>query len=112
MIRVMPRWSSTGEKTGRSASRTHPSFGSRLTGLLPAVILTVLLGALVATALTFLLTWLVLKVPPTGSLPTSSRDGSNPFLDILKVSLTVAAGIGGAVALVVSYRRQRLTERD
>jgi uncharacterized protein YjbI with pentapeptide repeats len=80
--------------------------------LLPAVGITVLLGAAIATALTFFLTWLVLKVPPTGALPTPGPDGNSPFLDVLKVALTVSAGIGGAVALVVAYRRQRHLEVD
>ena len=80
--------------------------------LLPAVVITVLLGAAVAAALTFFLTWLVLKIPPTGTLPAPGRDGNSPFLDVLKVALTVSAGIGGAVALVVAYRRQRHLEVD
>jgi uncharacterized protein YjbI with pentapeptide repeats len=80
--------------------------------LLPAVIVTVLLGAAVAFALTLFLTWLVLKIPPTGTLPAPSTDGTSPFLDVLKVALTVSAGIGGAVALVVAYRRQRHLEVD
>ncbi|MET9628669.1 pentapeptide repeat-containing protein [Lentzea sp. NPDC006480] len=33
-----------------------------------------------------------------------------PRLDIIKVALTVVAGVGGVVALVVAYRRQRVTE--
>jgi uncharacterized protein YjbI with pentapeptide repeats len=74
--------------------------------------MTVLLGAAVAAALTFFLTWLVLKIPPTGRLPAPGPDGTSPFLDVLKVALTVSAGIGGAVALVVAYRRQRHLEVD
>jgi hypothetical protein len=31
-------------------------------------------------------------------------------LDIIKVALTVVAGVGGVVALVVAYRKQRVTE--
>jgi uncharacterized protein YjbI with pentapeptide repeats len=77
------------------------------TRLLPAVVITVLLGAALATALTLFLTWLV-----TGKLPAPGPNGTSPFLDVLKVALAVAAGIGGAVALVVAYRRQRHTEVD
>jgi uncharacterized protein YjbI with pentapeptide repeats len=80
--------------------------------LLPAVVITVLLGAAIATALAFFLTWLVLKIPPTGTLPAPGSDGASPFLDVLKVALTVSAGVGGAVALVVAYRRQRHLEVD
>jgi uncharacterized protein YjbI with pentapeptide repeats len=72
----------------------------------------VLLGAAVAAGLTFFLTWLVLKIPPTGTLPAPGADGTSPFLDVLKVALTVSAGVGGAVALVVAYRRQRHLEVD
>ncbi|CAM3196913.1 pentapeptide repeat-containing protein [Mycobacterium simiae] len=32
------------------------------------------------------------------------------FLDLLKLSLTIVAGVGGIVALVVAYRKQRLGE--
>ena len=34
------------------------------------------------------------------------------LLDIVKISLAVVAGIGGTVALVVAYRKQRLAEED
>jgi hypothetical protein len=34
------------------------------------------------------------------------------FLDALKVGLTMGAGVGGAVALVVAYRRQGIHERQ
>jgi uncharacterized protein YjbI with pentapeptide repeats len=87
-------------------------FRNLLRHLLPSVVITVLLGAAVASALTLFLTWLVLKVPPTGTLPAPGPDGTSPFLDVLKVGLTVSAGIGGAVALVVAYRRQRHLEVD
>jgi uncharacterized protein YjbI with pentapeptide repeats len=85
----------------------HRLLRNFFTRLLPAVVITVLLGAAVATALTLFLTWLV-----TGKLPVPGPNGTSPFLDVLKVALTVAAGIGGAVALVVAYRRQRHTEVD
>ncbi|WP_203883996.1 pentapeptide repeat-containing protein [Planotetraspora kaengkrachanensis] len=56
-----------------------------------------ILGAAVA--------WLGLpKSPPV--LDTTS------LLEIIKISLAVVAGIGGAVALVVAYRKQRLAEED
>ncbi|MGW6935288.1 pentapeptide repeat-containing protein [Lentzea sp. NPDC054927] len=35
---------------------------------------------------------------------------SNARLDIIKVALTVVAGVGGVVALVVAYRKQRISE--
>jgi uncharacterized protein YjbI with pentapeptide repeats len=42
--------------------------------------------------------------------PTKSLDIDNQ-LDLLKIILSVIAGIGAIVALVVAYRRQRLLER-
>ena len=42
--------------------------------------------------------------------PTKSLDIGNQ-LDLLKIILSVVAGIGAIVALVVAYRRQRLLER-
>ncbi|MEO3811420.1 hypothetical protein ABGB17_20705 [Sphaerisporangium sp. B11E5] len=38
--------------------------------------------------------------------------GLTALLDIIKIALAVVGGIGGAVALVVAYRRQRLAEED
>jgi uncharacterized protein YjbI with pentapeptide repeats len=95
-----------------SARKPRRLFRNFSKDLLPAVVITVLLGAAIASALTLFLTWLVLKIPPTGALPPPGPDGTSPFLDVLKVSLTVSAGIGGAVALVVAYRRQRHLEVD
>jgi hypothetical protein len=93
----------------RGVRRLFPNFSKHL---FPVVITTVLLGAALAAALTLFLAWLVLKVPPTGPLPAPGPNGTNPFLDVLKVALTVSAGVGGAVALVVAYRRQRHLEVD
>jgi hypothetical protein len=38
------------------------------------------------------------------------KPGVDQVLEIVKISLAVVAGIGGVVALVVAYRRQRVTE--
>ncbi|HUQ57536.1 pentapeptide repeat-containing protein [Lentzea sp.] len=51
-------------------------------------------------ALAAALLWAALGFP---SAPSSR-------LDIIKVALTVVAGVGGVVALVVAYRRQRVSE--
>jgi uncharacterized protein YjbI with pentapeptide repeats len=37
--------------------------------------------------------------------------GTTPTIDVLKTALTIVAGVGGAVALVVAYRRQRDLEQ-
>ncbi|MEV4123981.1 hypothetical protein [Nocardia sp. NPDC049707] len=66
------------------------------TPLLIAVILAVLGGLVIATA-AGLIAWVVLG---------TNREPAAP-LDITKLALVVAGGVGGAVALVVAYRRQR-----
>ncbi|NRQ33101.1 pentapeptide repeat-containing protein [Nonomuraea sp. NN258] len=38
------------------------------------------------------------------------KPGTGEVLEIVKISLAVVAGIGGVVALVVAYRKQRVTE--
>lgn len=52
------------------------------------------------------LTWLGLPAP-TGQKPSVAE-----FLDTLKIVLAVVGGIGGVVALVVAYRKQRITEEE
>ncbi|GAB3879795.1 pentapeptide repeat-containing protein [Kibdelosporangium lantanae] len=58
------------------------------------------LAILVAGAGYFGLSWLV--------KPVSTQDR----FDMVKIALTVAAGIGGVVALVVAFRRQHLSEAE
>lgn len=43
--------------------------------------------------------------------PNAAAVGQEGWLALVKVALTVAAGIGAAVALVVAYRKQRLAEQ-
>jgi Pentapeptide repeats (9 copies) len=45
------------------------------------------------------------------ALHTKTGAGSPAPIDVLKTALTVVAGVGGAVALVVAYRRQRDLEQ-
>ncbi|MEU5863467.1 pentapeptide repeat-containing protein [Nonomuraea sp. NPDC047529] len=70
-----------------------------------AITLTVVLAGaaavgLVAVALAQLATVNLANIRPTAT----------EILEIVKISLAVVAGIGGVVALVVAYRRQRITE--
>lgn len=83
--------------------------GARLNRLGLAVAVTVATGAVLAITLSFFLVWLLLGVGPGGPLPTET---SVTVLDVIKVALAVVAGLGGAVALVVSYRRQAHLEHD
>jgi hypothetical protein len=48
------------------------------------------------------LLWLALGVPAASSADTR--------LNVIKIALSVVAGVGGVVALVVAYRRQRIGE--
>lgn len=81
-------------------------FGSTLNRRLErsALLLSVLaavLGGLVVGALTWWGLWRLL----------GARAETPNQLDLTKIALWVTAGVGGAVALVVAYRRQRDTER-
>ncbi|MBF6300331.1 pentapeptide repeat-containing protein [Nocardia amamiensis] len=68
--------------------------------LLLAVLLAVVGGLLIAGIAWWLL-WLFL----------GAKAETPNQVDLTKIALTVTAGVGGAVALVVSYRRQRDQER-
>ena len=78
--------------------------------------------ALAVFGLTLLLLWLgvdstspdpgsgpVSTPPPSGGAPAPAVSTATR-LDMVKIALTVVAGIGGLVALVVAYRRQKVTE--
>ncbi len=104
-----------GSEAGGGSSRAR--WWIRLT---PQVIAVVVLALVVAGLATMTLNWLLRREPfwswPTARpVPTTNgwRDalGADP-LDLVKVALTVAAGLGGAVALTVSYRKQALAERE
>ncbi|MGW4061408.1 pentapeptide repeat-containing protein [Amycolatopsis sp. NPDC004747] len=61
----------------------------------------VLIGLGVFAAATALL-WLAVGLP--------AAPGPDTKLDIIKIALSVVAGVGGVVALVVAYRKQRIGE--
>ncbi|MGF6886500.1 uncharacterized protein YjbI with pentapeptide repeats [Nocardia sp. GAS34] len=81
-------------------------FGERLTrrvqrsALLLAVVFAVV-GGLAIAGIAWWVLWLALgaRVQPPNQL------------DLTKIALSISAGVGGAVALVVAYRRQRDNER-
>ncbi|MFQ6398242.1 pentapeptide repeat-containing protein [Nocardia sp. KC 131] len=81
------RWGRLGDRLHRAA-------------LLLAVVAVVLCGLAIAGLTWWLLWW------------TLGAKAETPNqLDLTKIALSVAAGVGGAVALVVAYRRQRDLER-
>ncbi|MFF3667111.1 pentapeptide repeat-containing protein [Microtetraspora malaysiensis] len=45
-------------------------------------------------------------------LPSTLTPDTGDLLEIVKIALAVVGGIGGAVALVVAYRKQRLAEEE
>ncbi|MGY4100644.1 pentapeptide repeat-containing protein [Nocardia sp. R16R-3T] len=81
------RWGRLGERLHRAA-------------LLLAV-LSAVVGGLVIAGLTWWFLWWTL----------GAKAETPNQLDLTKIALSVAAGVGGAVALVVAYRRQRDLER-
>lgn len=57
--------------------------------------------------------WVAISLLLVEQLPWNHAGGPVPQqIDVLKLGLTVIAGGGGAVALVVAYRRQRILEQD
>lgn len=98
--------------------RKRPSRGQRQPPLLAAILLVVVAALTVAALTTMGLNWLVRaepfwSIPVPYSAPTANgwRDARGAdVLELVKIALTVAAGLGGAVALTVAYRRQALAE--
>ncbi|WP_285683261.1 hypothetical protein [Actinoplanes sp. NBRC 103695] len=92
-----------------AGARDRPGGRATLTFPFVAHILVVLVGGILLAAVIVLALWQVLgrpQIPPQAAL--SSKD----LLDNVKLSLSVVAGVGGLVALVVAYRKQRLGEAD
>jgi uncharacterized protein YjbI with pentapeptide repeats len=54
--------------------------------------------------------WTGLQLLHVHELKTERQLTSNTLFDLVKVAFAIVAGIGGLVALVVSYRRQRIDE--
>ncbi len=93
-----------------TALRARPSKDSRAAirrrasriALLPAVLFALTVGLAVATAAYGVLRW----ITPVDV----SRAAAD--IDIVRVALTIVAGVGGVVALVIAYRRQRDLEQS
>jgi len=88
--------------------RTRESDEPQLWPIWAAVAAIVALGTGIVFALLTLL-WVALGHPRIGvTQPLSPADQ----LDLIRIALVVAGGLGGLVALVVAYRRQRLAENE
>lgn len=91
-------------RTPRPDDRAEPQqanlvhIGAAMT--ITLTVATLLAGGLLASALIWI------------GLPSKLTLDTGNLLDLVKISLAVVGGIGGAVALVVAYRKQRLTEED
>jgi hypothetical protein len=65
---------------------------------------------LIALAVTAIVTVAGLHFLHFQRFKTESQLSSGTFFNLLKIAFAVAAGIGGVVALVTAYRRQRIAE--
>lgn len=106
------RVSATGAQTStrRAAFRARLSNSSRAAlgrragriQLFPAVTLALLAGLGIA----FIAYWFLRRITPVDVNKTAAE------IDVTRVALTVVAGVGGVVALVIAYRRQRDLEQS
>lgn len=81
--------------------------------LLGAIVEAILLGLFVAAVFAWWLGLMVFGALPGTAIPAAAATATNmTWLEPVKVALTIAAGIGAAVALVVAYRKQHLAERQ
>ncbi|MBW6437675.1 hypothetical protein KZ829_28465 [Actinoplanes hulinensis] len=95
-------------KTGETEkARTHKDIPElHLWPIHYAVALAMLGGIALVTAFVWAGLWQI-------GFPTLKRDGSvsaTTLIEFLKLAFAVVAGIGGIVALIVAYRRQRVVE--
>jgi hypothetical protein len=87
--------------------RNERSSDRRLWPFWTALAAVVLLSVIVAVFVG-LMVWLMLGRP---AVTRSAPFGATELLDLTRIALVVTGGIGGVVALVVAYRRQRLHEQ-
>lgn len=80
----------------------------RMMPLIVNVLLVVLVGLTAVVAASTLIWWGFGRP----ALPRVHRLDVPAMTDLIKLGLAVAAGLGGVTALVVAYRRQRVTERE
>ena len=94
-------------KLGRRDAKDRGLFGLSIVMHVAAWIV----AGLSIVGITLMLLWISFGRP---HLQNQSADGVGPggLFDAAKLALAVVAGIGGVVALVVAFRRQRLGEAD
>jgi hypothetical protein len=105
-VRLVGVGSHEGKAVRTAAQSREMANGLRMIPIGVAVAAALLVG--VGTAVSVLLVSLLLLGSPSlhsqGSLPLAD------LLDLIKLALAAIAGVGGTVALVVAYRRQRVAE--
>lgn len=89
--------------SAKNATRRGARLGRRAEriGLLPAVSWSLVGGVVIAFTAYGFLSWI-----------TPTNETAAAPIDVTRVSLTVVAGVGGVVALVIAYRRQRDIEQS
>ncbi|MFF5115060.1 hypothetical protein [Streptosporangium sp. NPDC000509] len=94
--------------SGKSPRKAAPGQGLRLARIGPTLALA-LAGSILLSAGLFVGALRLLGFPAL--TPIGQQGLSLPrLLDLLKLSFAVVAGIGGVIALVVAYRKQKVTE--
>ncbi len=98
--RLLPRLHRTPPVDGLAEPRPVKLLHIGAALALTLAVATFLAGGLLAGALVWI------------GLPSKLTLDTGNLLEIIKIALAVVGGIGGAVALVVAYRKQRLAEED
>ncbi|GLY36267.1 hypothetical protein Amsp01_022910 [Amycolatopsis sp. NBRC 101858] len=78
--------------------------GSILLSVLAWLVVAIVVAGVTTGGLLWFLGW--------PQLPTTGVFGVDQLLDLLKIALSVVAGLGGVVLLAVNYRKQRITEKE
>lgn len=98
----------TRDRPDSKESSSKPSEQPHLWPMGRALAIAFTTAVIVMGASWFALYWLIGFPDRTPAKPLDTR----AQLDLLKLAFAVVAGIGGVVALVTAYRRQRITERS
>ncbi|MBH0780391.1 pentapeptide repeat-containing protein [Nocardia bovistercoris] len=103
-VRAQARTTPTTALRARLSRESRAAIGRRAgrIRLLPAVLLALTAGLGVAAAAYGFLRW----ITPVDASKAAAE------IDVTRVALTVVAGVGGVVALVIAYRRQRDLEQS
>ncbi|MCI4063522.1 pentapeptide repeat-containing protein [Micromonospora sp. R77] len=96
------------ERPWRTTRTREPDEATAVPGSLPWQVVGALLAAVLLAIGSSVSLWLLLGRPGLG--PARTTLDPKDLYDGLRISLAVVAGLGGVIALVVAYQRQRVTE--